>query len=100
MSISEKYRESRDEYENILELLTTKSNRGLNSKWKERAHGMHKLADHYESVRDHEVAEVYNELIEDNSIPSQIVAEEAAFKYATEDLSVEEAIEVSREEYS
>jgi hypothetical protein len=73
----------------------------FNPKWKDIAQGMHTLSNFNDSISDEEVAEVYNEFQNRNYLPSQFVAEEAAFEYATqEELSIEEAIESAKEKYN
>ena len=92
---------------NVTELIedtysTKNQNSTIDETWKDIAQGLHTIADHYDNITDQEVAEVYNEFKFSENIlfpPTQKVAEETAFKYGTEDIELEEAIELSKQEY-
>ena len=83
----------------VADFLEDFETRSTSSRWMTLARGMHSLTDHYEEITHEKAADVYNELRSENVSVSQVMAEEALFKYAKEEMDLEDAIEKAEEEY-
>jgi len=93
------YKSKQNDMSQIADFLEDFEPRSASSSWKKLARGMHSLTDHYEDITHEKAGDVYNKLRSERSSVSQLMAEEALFKYAKDEISLEQAIAEAREEY-